>query len=236
LLDAAGYQTLTANSGIEALRLLGEDPRVDLALLDYAMPGMNGDELAENIRSRYPALPLVAVSAVGQLPQTFLDNIEGSVQKGQDPEVLLSAVARVLVKSGAAGDTVRGVRGKTVLCVEDEELQLKMRQALFESADFAVLQARSGRTALELFRAHHVDVVVLDYYLTGMNGTAVATEMKRLSPRTPIIMLSGFASLPGEGAVVDAWLMKADVEPQYLIEEVLRLIKPRNDIQHSATS
>lgn len=81
LLDAAGYQTLTANSGKEALRLLREESRIDLALLDYAMPGMNGDELAENIRMQYPALPLVAVSAVGQLPQAFLNVVENSVQK-----------------------------------------------------------------------------------------------------------------------------------------------------------
>lgn len=145
-------------------------------------------------------------------------------------------MASVLIQSGEKGQATPTLSGKTVLCVEDEELQLKMRQALFESAGFTVLQARSGRVGLELFRTHHVDAVVLDYYLTGMNGTAVATEMKRLSPRTPIVMLSGFASLPGEGAVVDAWLMKAEIEPRDLIYEVSRLIKPRNDIPRTPIS
>jgi CheY-like chemotaxis protein len=231
LLDAAGYLPLTASSGAEALHVLRENPGVDLVLLDYAMPGMNGDELAGEIRKQYPNLPLVAVSAVGQLPKHFLAIVESTVQKGQDPEVLLTAVAKILEQPKAST-----LAPYTVLCVEDEELQLAMRQALFESAGFIVLKARSGKAAMEIFRAHHVDAVVLDYYLTGMNGTAVATEMKRLSPRTPIVMLSGFASLPGESAVVDAWLMKTAVEPEYLVNEVTRLIKPRNDMRRTATS
>lgn len=76
--------------------MLKEDPGVDLVLLDYAMPGMNGDEVAALVRQQFPNLPLVAVSAVGQLPSHFLDIVESSVQKGQDPEVLLAAVAQVL--------------------------------------------------------------------------------------------------------------------------------------------
>jgi FixJ family two-component response regulator len=59
-----------------------------------------------------------------------------------------------------------------------------------------------------------------------MNGMELASEMKRLRPTIPIIMLSGFPSLPGEGVgLVDAWLQKARVEPEALIERVIELIK-----------
>lgn len=68
--------------------------------------------------------------------------------------------------------------------------------------------------------------MVLDYWMSGMNGTEIATEMMRLRPTIPIIMLSGFPSLPGEGVgAVDAWLQKAGVEPEALIEKVSELIK-----------
>lgn len=50
LLEAAGYSVLTAASGREALRIMDEKSDVDLVLLDYVMPGMNGDELAERLR------------------------------------------------------------------------------------------------------------------------------------------------------------------------------------------
>jgi DNA-binding NtrC family response regulator len=60
------------------------------------------------------------------------------------------------------------------------------------------------------------------------NGTALAEKMKRLRPKVPIVMLSGYASLPGEGAVVDAWVRKGEIDPENLIHEVERLIELRN--------
>lgn len=115
--------------------------------------------------------------------------------------------------------------GMTVLCVEDEASQLTLRKALFESAGFQVFAARTGSQALELFRDNPVDVVVLDYWMAGMNGLAVATELKRLRPRTPIIVLSGWTSLPGETiGLVDAWFQKAKVEPEELLSETVRLV------------
>ena len=116
--------------------------------------------------------------------------------------------------------------GTTVLCVEDEDLQLHCRKQLFESAGFRVLGARTGAEAVELFRSNEVALVVLDYWMAGMNGLAVATELKRLRPRTPIIVLSGLASLPGETiGLVDAWFQKAKVEPEQLLDEATRLVR-----------
>ncbi|MGH9529637.1 MAG: response regulator [Terriglobales bacterium] len=119
----------------------------------------------------------------------------------------------------------------TVLCVEDEESQLKLRRVLFESAGFVVFGARTGSEALELFRANVVDLVVLDYWMAGMNGLAVATELKRLRPTTPIIVLSGWTSLPGETiGLVDSWFQKAQVQPDELLGEATRLVNQNSDL------
>lgn len=114
----------------------------------------------------------------------------------------------------------------TVLCVEDEDVQLELRKLVFESAGFEFIGAQTGAEALEILRTRPISAVVLDYWMSSMNGLAVAIEMKRLRPTIPIIMLSGFASLPGEGVgVVDAWLQKARAEPEVLIERVTELIR-----------
>ncbi len=114
----------------------------------------------------------------------------------------------------------------TVLCVEDEDSQLTLRKMLFESAGFHVLCAQTGAQALELFRDNQVDLVVLDYWMAGMNGLAIATELKRLRPATPIIVLSGWTALPGETiGLVDSWFQKAQVQPEELVEEATRLVK-----------
>jgi DNA-binding response OmpR family regulator len=66
----------------------------------------------------------------------------------------------------------------TVLCVEDEEEQLTLRRMIFEAAGFEFLGARGGAQALDLFRTRAIDAVVLDYWMSGMNGLTLATEMK----------------------------------------------------------
>jgi CheY-like chemotaxis protein len=228
LLNSAGYAVVTADSGRQALELLERGESVDAALLDYVMPGMNGEQLAHRLRADQPMLPLIAVSAIQDLPQTFLDLVDSQVQKGEDPEVLLATVAFVLNRSEPLPAKDGTMSKNTVLCVEDEEPQLRMRQLLFETAGYRVLQAHSAAEALNTFRGERVDLVVLDYWLSGRNGTVLAEEMKRLSPRTPIIMLSGFSALPGEDAAVDIWLRKASIEPEELIAEASRLINLRD--------
>lgn len=208
----------------------------DAVLLDYVMPGMKGDELAEKLRELYPNLRLVAVSAVDELPPAMLNMVDSHVQKGSEPEVLLTGVAAVLAEDGKHRRQDHSPSLKTILCVDDEQLQLQLRRALLESAGFAVLQAQSAKAAMDIFREHQIDAVVMDYWLSDKNGTAVAEEMKQLRPRTPIVMLSGFSSLPGEGAVVDAWLRKAAIEPEDLVNEVKRLIGLRAEVQQSAIS
>jgi len=114
----------------------------------------------------------------------------------------------------------------TVLCVEDEDSQLSLRKLLFESAGFDFCGSRTGAEALDLFRKRDIDAVVLDYWLSGMKGVELAEEMKRERPHVPVIILSGFASLPGEGAgLVTTWFQKGKVEPEELVGEVRRLIE-----------
>lgn len=233
VLEASGYSVESRQSGQQALDLLARGTEIDLVVLDYVMPGMSGDELTQKLREKYPDLPLIAVSASDSLPKEFLDTVDASVKKGQDPQILLNAISEVLGTKEDSRDQHR-----TVLCVEDEELQLKARKMLFEAAGYRVLEARSAKQAVELFSGNTVDAVVMDYWLSDQdgNGTVVAEQMKRLRPRIPILMLSGFTALPGEGALVDSWIRKSQLDPENLVSEVDRLIKLRQIHQQTSPS
>jgi len=221
VLRSAGYDVLTAAGGVDALEILSSGKPIDLVILDYLMPGMNGDRVAETLKTSFPDLPIIAVSAV-QLPPHMLDTVNIYVQKGQAVEVLLSAIAKIL---GPDQTSKQGTStGRTVLCADDEINELTARKMVLESAGFNVLTARNGKDALETFRSAPVDAVVLDYFMPGMTGLSVAREMKHLRPEIPLIVLSGFAALPGETiGVVDSWLQKRDVE--VLLRELERLIQ-----------
>ena len=96
LLEMHGYRVITASSGAEALRMLSEGQTVDLVLLDYIMPEMAGDRVAEELKRLYPSLPIVAVSGFPELPEHLLKSVDGFVRKGQDPEVVLVAISNAL--------------------------------------------------------------------------------------------------------------------------------------------
>lgn len=223
VLESAGYSVVTAESGTQALQVIAIGPECHVALVDYLMPEMNGEQLALKLTENRPDIPIIAVSAVEQLPPSFLKLLHSYVQKGSDPETLLAAIARALNRPRQQG---RSSSQNTILCVEDEEAQLTMRRMVLETAGFRVLQSDSGSGALELLRSESVDVVVMDYWLLATSGVEIAAEMKRLKPTIPIIMLSGF-SRPANAtdSVVDVWLRKATVEPEALIDEVRRLLK-----------
>jgi len=61
-----GYQVLEAGSGGAALEVLGSSATVDLLLLDFAMPGMNGTELSRRARGRRPMLPVLFVTGFAE--------------------------------------------------------------------------------------------------------------------------------------------------------------------------
>ena len=62
MLREMGYVVLEVGSGDAALDLLDREAHIDLAVLDYAMPGMNGMEVARQVNSRFPTLPVLFIT------------------------------------------------------------------------------------------------------------------------------------------------------------------------------
>ena len=119
---------------------------------------------------------------------------------------------------------VNSTRPKTVLCVDDEKIGLRVRKIMLESRGFTVLTASNGPEGLKLFDENHVDVVVLDYYMPDLNGGQVASEIRRRRPGVPIVFLSAYFSLPSEAMdVADAFLTKGD-PPDALIDKIQNLV------------
>ncbi len=110
-----------------------------------------------------------------------------------------------------------------ILCIDDNEDVLECEKLFLESFGYTVLTAPGGGRGLELAAAYPVDVVIVDYLMPEMNGQAVVLEMRRRSPETPIIMLSGELDIPEqvlEG--VDAFVLK-DRLSSHLVPTIAQL-------------
>ena len=71
LLESAGYNVIKVNTGIEALKVLTEELKVDLVILDYNMPEMNGLECSEKIRSLNFTMPVILSSGSMSLNEKY---------------------------------------------------------------------------------------------------------------------------------------------------------------------
>lgn len=97
-----GFTVLEARDGNEALLRVTENPDVALAICDVNMPGMNGIEFLENVRIVAPMLPVVMLTAEGQVTlirRAKVLGAKGWIVKPFRPDTL-TATARKLV--GAA--------------------------------------------------------------------------------------------------------------------------------------
>ena len=91
-----------------------------------------------------------------------------------------------------------------------------------------VVQASSGPEGIRAFQQGKTDAVILDYWMSGMKGTAVASELKRINPAVPIIVLSGVSDLPGEAAgIVDLWLLKGSHRAEQFLDSISALLERR---------
>jgi len=94
VLQDSGFRVLIARDGKEALHLFQSHP-VDLALLDYHMPQMNGDKAAEQMRACKADIPIALLSA-DIVPPSALDSVDAFVSKGEPVNRLLEIVNHLL--------------------------------------------------------------------------------------------------------------------------------------------
>lgn len=113
----------------------------------------------------------------------------------------------------------------TILCIDDEQTALQLRQHLLESAGYRVLAAKSGVLGIKSFKSEAVDAVILDYWMADMNGLQVAREIRKINPAVPIIILSAYGELLDESlGIADLWIRKGEEDPQYLLNRLEQLL------------
>jgi len=146
-----------------------------------------------------PAGGTITVSARGEGARVRLEvkdtgEIESAPGRGTSFIVRLPVQGRAGVTraDAAAPQPPRGLR---VLVVEDEPMVRMGVVAQLGSEGHVVDSAANGREALDKFMSGRFDLIVTDRAMPEMGGDELAAAIERLSPNTPVIMLTGFGDL-----------------------------------------
>jgi CheY-like chemotaxis protein len=108
-LQRVGYEVTVVSSGFEALDVLRNTP-IDLAILDLAMPEMDGLTLLQKIRSgtNHPRLPVIMLTASGQDEDRRMARQCGAnnfLTKPASSHILIETVERLLQKTDSQDRT-----------------------------------------------------------------------------------------------------------------------------------
>ncbi len=135
-----------------------------------------------------------------------------------------------LLASTSSGSRVPGVSSKTVLVVEDNELNMKLFEDLLQTQGYRVLSAAHGLDALSLVRQHRPDLVVMDIQLPEISGLEI-TQVMKADPtlrHIPVIAVTAFAMKGDEERMLrggcSAYIAKPISVAQFL-ETVKRFLK-----------
>ncbi len=124
----------------------------------------------------------------------------------------------------AVGDdhSVQRTETKTILIVEDNELNLKLFADLLGARGYETLQCPNGNDALKLAREHKPDLILMDVQLPEVSGLEVVKWIKEVDAlkSIPIIVVTAFAMQGDEEKIMqsgcEAYISKPIVIAEFL--------------------
>jgi CheY-like chemotaxis protein len=95
VLEREGFSVLTAKDGASGVAIFDAE-QIDAVMVDYAMPGMDGGQVAAILRKRKPDMPILMLSAYVALPDDVMRVVSATATKGDGAFTLVEKLKELL--------------------------------------------------------------------------------------------------------------------------------------------
>lgn len=86
---------------------------------------------------------------------------------------------------------------KAILFVDDHEVLARLSCEILEMQGYKAVSAFNAQDALKKFDQQEFDILVTDFRMEGMNGVELARAIRERSPKTPVIIVTGYGPIDG---------------------------------------
>jgi PAS domain S-box-containing protein len=251
-LESFTFEVTSVDSAEAAIAELKSAKKpVDLILMDWLMPGMNGLEAATKIKQdlkleKDPHIVVVSAFAMSDLAnKPGAEYADCMLTKPVSPSHLFDAVMEAFgqevpesARRYASGrepdmDELRPVQGARLLVVEDNEINQQVARELLEQARFNVEIANHGQEALDMLESGRFDCVLMDVQMPIMDGFT-ATRHIRQDERyqgLPVLAMTANATLKDREKCAQAGMndhIAKPIVPKILFETLLKWIEHKD--------
>ncbi|MGM3386710.1 PAS domain-containing protein [Stutzerimonas stutzeri] len=214
--DGGSLYIATANVVLSRQAEIGDLPAgryVTLSVLDSGC-GMTAKVLASAFEPFFTTKPIGQGTGLGlSMIYGFVRQAGGHVQIRSEPgkgtEVTLYLPAHHRLSDSPAGaspvaDAPRAAQGETVLVVEDDPAVRMLVVDVLGMLGYAALEAAEGNAAVKILESHaHIDLLVSDVGLPGMNGRQLADIARQHRPSLPVLFMTGYAEQAASSGFLD---------------------------------
>ena len=189
-----------ACSADEALETLRAQPAFDLIITDMHMPGMDGVDLTRKIKQRYPAVPVMLLSSLGNEIERkdavlFSSVLSKPVKQSTLCNHILSnfhsGALPTAPKKKEADDLPVNLSEKyplRILIAEDNPVNQQLAMIVLTKMGYEPEIAENGKEALQRQQAENFDVILMDVQMPEMDGLEATRSIRRELERQPIII------------------------------------------------
>lgn len=215
-----GYETLTASTGRDAVRL-ARTHQPFAVTLDVIMPDMDGWEVLSKLKNdpKTADIPVIIVSVSNDRDTGFALGAVGYVTKPVSRDVLVKEINKIY-----------GHLPASVMVVDDNELDRNQAARMIRDEGMEVVTAENGTQCLELLDRESPDVLVLDLVMPGMDGFQVLEKLRK-SPafqELPVIIVTAKDLSYREKQALEqhaaAILIKGETSAAAILEEIKEIL------------